>query len=175
MLDTVKFRKILGAYLRNFTVWLGVCVTLGLCTVHVVIFDRARDIIVRASHSTVYEPNTNASASNNRILCSLQFFLTWNLKRTSNRYVWEMYVITFHFSEKLRSFCSTVSVLELKHLYLLHLYNSSDIYLVSVFWIYYLMVKLPYLLQQFLVTRSNHSKQPLISQSITAYHGKVMR
>ena len=37
------------------------------------------------------------------------------------------------------------------------------------------MVKLPYLLQQFLVTRSNHSKQPLISQSITAYHGKVMR
>ena len=60
--------------------------TLGLCPVHVVSFDRARDIIVRASHSTVYEPNTNASASNNRILCSLQFFLTWNLKRTSNRY-----------------------------------------------------------------------------------------
>ena len=60
--------------------------TLGLCPVHVVTFDPARDIIVRASHSTVYEPNTNASASNNRILCSLQFFLTWNLKRTSNGY-----------------------------------------------------------------------------------------
>ena len=43
------------------------------------------------------------------------------------------YVITFYFSEKLSNFCSTVSVLELKHLYLLHLYNSSDIYLVSVF------------------------------------------
>ena len=117
--------------------------TLGLCPVQVVSFDRACDIIVRASHSNVYEPNTNASASNNRRLCSLQFFLTW----TSNRYVSEMYVITFHFSVKLRNFCSTVSVLELKHMYLLHLYNSSDIYLVSVFLIYYLMVKLPYLLQ----------------------------
>ena len=106
--------------------------TLGLCPVHVVSFDRARDIIVRASHSTVYEPNTNASASNNRILCSLQFFLTWNLKRTSNRYDNQ---VRNHLSflEKLRNFCSTVSVLELKHLYLLHLYNSSDIYLVSVF------------------------------------------
>ena len=92
----------LGAYFRNFTVWLGVCVTLGLCPVQVVSFDRACDIIVRASHSNVYEPNTNASASNNRRLCSLQFFLTW----TSNRYVSEMYVITFHFSVKLRNFCS---------------------------------------------------------------------
>ena len=44
-----------------------------------------------------------------------------------------MYVITFHFSVKLRNFCSTVSVLELKHMYLLHLYNSSHIYLVLLF------------------------------------------
>ena len=44
-----------------------------------------------------------------------------------------MYVITFHFSVKLRNFCSTVSVLELKHMYLLHLYNSSDIYLDLLF------------------------------------------
>ena len=83
--------------------------------------------------------------------------------------------MTFHFSAKLRNFCSTFWVLELKHMCLIHLYNSSDIYLVSVFLIYYLMVKLPYLLQQFLVTKSNHSKQRLISQSITAYHGEVMR
>ena len=75
--------------------------TLGLCTVHVVIFDRAPDIIVRSSHSTVYEPNTNASASNNRILCSLQFFLTWNLKRQVTGMIIK-YVITFHFSEKLK-------------------------------------------------------------------------
>ena len=79
------------------------------------------------------------------------------------------------FFGEVKKFCSTVSVLELKHVFLLHLYHSSDIYLVSVVGIYYLMVKLPYLLQQFLVTRSNHSKQRLISQSITAYHGKVMR
>ena len=55
--------------------------TLGLCPVHVVTFDRARDIIVRASHSTVYEPNTNASPSNNRILCSLQFFSDVEFKK----------------------------------------------------------------------------------------------
>ena len=79
------------------------------------------------------------------------------------------------FFGEVKKFCSTVSVLELKHVFLLHLYHSSDIYLVSVVGIYYLMVKLPYLLQQFLVTRSNHSKQRPISQSITAYHGKAMR
>ena len=44
-----------------------------------------------------------------------------------------MYVITIHFSVKLRNVYSTVSVLELKHVYLLHLYKSSDICLVSVF------------------------------------------
>ena len=77
-----------------------------------------------------------------------------------------MYVVTFHFSVRLRNFCSTVSVLELKQMYLLHLYNSFDIYLVSIFLIYYLMVKLSYLLQQVLVTKSNRSKQRLISQSI---------
>ena len=89
--------------------------TLGLCTVHVVIFDRAPDIIVRSSHSTVYEPDTNASASNNRILCSLQFFLTWNLKRTSNRYDNQVRNHLSFFGE-VKNFCSTVSVLELKHM-----------------------------------------------------------
>ena len=58
-----------------------------MCDLWIVGFDRARDIIERAFHSTVYEPKTNSSASNNRILCSLQCYLTWNLKRTSNRYV----------------------------------------------------------------------------------------
>ena len=40
--------------------------------------------------------------------------------------------MTFHFSAKLRNFCSTFWVLELKHMYLIYLCNSSDIYLVSV-------------------------------------------